>query len=129
MQITEWNGQPITEPGWYSGIPLERYHSAGICDGPAVSSSNLRQCWLRSPAHMHAQWCENPDAEPIKVTRFMQLGTSAHYMLLGESYKLALVCQPTIYRDKVTAIEKPWNNNATYCRDWTRRQTEAGKTV
>jgi len=37
MKITKWNGKPITKPGWYSGIPIETYHSAGICDGKAVS--------------------------------------------------------------------------------------------
>ena len=59
MQVTKWNGKKITKAGWYSGIPIERYHSADLCDGPAVSSSNLRTCWSKSPKHMFAEWCEN----------------------------------------------------------------------
>ena len=130
LQVTKWNGKPITKPGWYSGIPLERYHSANMCDGPAVSSSNLRTCWIKSPAHMHAEWCENPDAEPRETTRNMILGSAAHHLMLGEEgFKLKYVAQPEIYRDKVTAQEKPWNNNANACRDWHAKQAVEGRTV
>ena len=42
--VKRWDGQKITEPGIYSGIPLEgeglSYHG-DICDGVAVSSSFL----------------------------------------------------------------------------------------
>ena len=129
MDIIKWNGKPISKPGWYSGISIEQYHSAGICNGPAVSSSNLRTCWRKSPAHAFAEWCENPDAEPRTPTRAMTLGTAAHHMLLGEDgFKLKFIAQPATYRDKVTAQSKPWNNNAGFCKDWTATQHEAGRT-
>jgi PDDEXK-like domain of unknown function (DUF3799) len=128
--ITKWNGKPIKKPGWYSGIPLDRYHSAGICDDAAVSSSNLRTCWLRSPAHMFAQWAENPKAEPRKPTRPMVLGSAAHHLLLGEDhFNLRYIAQPETYRDRITAMEKPWNNNAGFCKAWNEKQREAGRTA
>lgn len=130
LRITRWNGKPITKAGWYSHMPIERYHSAGVCDGPAVSSSNLRTCWLKSPAHMHAQWCENPKAVDRPVTASILLGAVAHYLLLGEeNFRTKYVAQPDTYRDKVTAVEKPWNNNADYCRRWHEGQRDAGRMV
>jgi hypothetical protein len=130
MEVTKWNGKPIKKPGWYSGIPIERYHSAGMCDGPAVSSSNLRTCWMQSPAHMYDEWCENPDAEERKATRSMILGQAAHHLLLGEDhFKLRFVGQPELYRDLKTAEEKPWNNNANACKAWHAKQAAEGKTV
>jgi len=128
--ITAWNGKPIKKPGWYSGISIDQYHSAGICNGPAVSSSNLRTCWIKSPAHMFAQWCENPEAEPRKPTKFMVLGSAAHHLLLGEDgFKLKYIAQPETYRDKVTAVEKPWTYQANVCKAWRSKQEEAGRTV
>lgn len=130
MKVIPWNGKPIKKPGWYSGIPLERYHSKGICDGLAVSSSNLRTCARRSLAHMHASWCENPKAEQNKPTRSMILGTAAHHFLLGESkYNLAYATQPLEYRDKTTGKLKPWHNGADFCKAWVAKQEAKGLTV
>ena len=128
MKITPWNGKPISQPGWYSGIPIDRYHSAGICNAFAVSSSDLRTCWAKSPAHMFSSWCENPKAEVRKATRSMILGAAAHCMLLGEPFRLQYVAQPETYRDPKTAEKKLWHNGATYCKFWTAQQLEAGKT-
>jgi hypothetical protein len=130
VKVTKWNGKPITRAGWYSGIPIELYHSAGICDGPAVSSSNLRTCWSKSPAHMYAEWCENPDYEPRKSTNAMKLGAVAHHLLLGEKdFKTKYISQPLVYRDKVTAEEKKWNNNAGVCKAWNEKHQKLGFTV
>jgi hypothetical protein len=130
LTVRKWDGKPITKPGWVSGIPIERYHSAGLCDGPSVSSSNLRTCWSKSAKHMFAQWCENPDAEPREVTRNMILGSAAHHLLLGEDgFKLKFVAQPETYRDVKTAVEKPWTYQANVCKEWRAKQEDAGKTV
>jgi hypothetical protein len=130
MIYTKWTGKPVTKPGWYSGIPLEKYHSAGICDAPAVSSTNLRTCWSKSPAHMFYEWCENPDAQPKKVSREMLLGAVGHFILLGEdNFKTKYVAQPEEYRDKVTAKLKPWHNGADYCKAWHADQLAKGRTV
>jgi len=84
LKITKWNGKPISKPGWYSGIPIERYHSAGMCDGPAVSSTDLRTCWSKSRAHMFAFWAENPKRIERPTSRAMILGSAAHHLFLGE---------------------------------------------
>ena len=122
MEIKVWDGKPITQPGWYSDIPLQTYHSAGICDGVAVSSSNLRKCWTHSPAHMNAEWCENPDAEPRVPTRAMILGQAAHHLFLGEDgFDSKFVCQPAEYPDKKTGVMKKWHNGSDYCKTWNEK--------
>ena len=79
---------------------------------------------------MFAQWCENPKAEPRKATAGMMLGAVAHHLLLGEAdFSTKYVVQPDIYRDRVTAAEKKWNNNALYCQAWHAEQAKAGRTV
>ena len=130
MEVRKWDGKPIKNPGWVSGIPIEKYHSQGICDGPAVSSSDLRTCWHKSPAHMFVNWAENPKAEEREMTRAMTLGAAAHHLLLGEdNFKLKFVGQPALYRDKVTAEDKAWNNNALVCKKWNAEQREAGRII
>ena len=130
VKVVKWNGKQITKPGWYSGMPLEVYHSKDICSGPAVSSSNLRTCWAKSPAHMFSQWCENPKAEPRSPTSAMLLGAVAHHLILGEeAFSSKYVAQPETYRDPKTAVEKPWNNNARICQAWNEKQIAAGRAI
>jgi hypothetical protein len=130
VQVTKWTGKKITKPGWYSGIPIERYHSADLCDGPTVSSSNLRTLWSKSAKHMHAQWCENPESEAREVTRPMLLGSAAHHLLLGEDkFDAKFTAQPETYRDRKTGEEKKWNNNAHACQEWNERQAREGRVI
>ena len=130
MKITRWDGKTITKPGWYSGVPIDTYHSAGICAGPAVSSSDLRTCWAKSPAHMYSKWAENPKREERASTRAMTLGGAAHHLFLGEDgFKIKFVAQPPTYRDKKTAEEKPWHNGADYCKRWNAGQEEANRVI
>jgi hypothetical protein len=130
MKVREWDGRPITENGWVSGIPIEKYHSAGICDGVAVSSSNLRTCWIKSPAHMFSSWCENPDADPITPSRFMILGQAAHHLFLGEdNFSSKFVTQPETYRDVKTGEEKEWTYKANACKAWRDKYVDAGKVI
>jgi hypothetical protein len=119
LTITPWDGQPISQPGWYSGIPIERYHSAGICDGIAVSSTNLRTCWSESPRHMHHKWCENPKHEQKKPTPAMILGQAAHHLFLGEDdFGQKFIAQPEFYPDKKTGELKKWTMAADWCKAW-----------
>jgi hypothetical protein len=130
MQVRKWDGKPISEPGWYSGVPIERYHSAGLCNAPAVSSSDLRTCWRLSPAHAHLYWAENPKREPKPPSRAMLLGAAAHWLLLGEDdFKRRYVAQPETYRDTVTAKEKPWHNGAAICKAWNAAQAKSKRLV
>ena len=43
LKTIKWDGNQITTPGMYSGIPLDSYHRGDICDGASVSSSGLRK--------------------------------------------------------------------------------------
>ena len=130
MEVKKWDGEPIKIPGWYSGIPIERYHSPKLCDGPAVSSTDLRTCYHKSPAHMFARWAENEDREQHEMTRAQTLGAAAHHLLLGEDgFKLKFVAQPEQYRDKKTAEWKPWTYQATVCKDWREKQVSAGRII
>jgi hypothetical protein len=130
MQVIPWDHKRIEKPGWYSGIPLELYHSADICAGLAVSSSDLRACWSKSPAHMYLNWAENPKREVRETTSAMLLGACAHHLLLGEeNFKLKYIAQPETYRDRTTAAAKPWNNNSGFCRSWNDKQRREGRVV
>ena len=130
MKVTKWDGKPISKPGWYSDIPIEKYHSAGMCDGPAVSSSNLRTCWSKSPKHMFAQWAENPDREERDATKAMILGAVSHHLILGEEgFKEKYVAQPESYRDVKTAEWKKWTYQANTCKDWRAKQEKLGLTI
>lgn len=130
MNLTPWDGKKIKTPGWYSGIPLEKYHSPGICAGPAVSSSNLRTCWSKSPRHMFASWAENPRREDDPPTRPQILGAAAHHLFLGEDgFNIKYVQQPETYPDKKLGFQKPWSNLADHCKRWHKEQRDAGRLV
>jgi PDDEXK-like domain of unknown function (DUF3799) len=122
IKITPWDGKPISVPGWYSDVPIEKYHSAGMCVGPAVSSSNLRKTWSHSVAHMNAEWAENPDREEKKPTRAMILGQAAHHLFLGEDeYSSKYVVHPETYPDRKTGEPKKWHNGADHCKAWNEK--------
>jgi hypothetical protein len=130
MKIIKWNGKKIAMQGVYSGIPLATYHSAGICEGKAVSSSPIRKAWSQSMAHFFDTWCENPGAEPTEPTREMILGSAAHHLLLGEAaFASQYVARPLTYRDLKTAEEKKWHASAGPCVKWEALQAKAKKTV
>jgi len=127
MKIIKWNGKPITKPGVYSGIPIERYHSGDICDGPSVSSTDLRKCWFKSPKHFFDQWPGNPDSVRDPPTKQMSFGSVVHYLTLGESgFWKRYVQRPDTYRDLKTAEEKKWHASATPCVKWVESQTKSG---
>lgn len=129
MQITKWNGEPISKPGWYSGIPIEVYHGPGICNGLAVSSSNLRTCWTKSPAHMFAEWAENPNRIEKEMTSAMLIGACAHFLLLGEEgFRTKYIPYPPEYPDKKTGVLKPWIMSADFCKVWHEKQVKGGRT-
>jgi hypothetical protein len=77
---------------------------------------------------MFVRWAENPKREERKVTDQMLLGAVAHHLLLGEgSFRTKYIPFPETYRDKKTAVEKPWHNGADACKAWVAKQTLAGK--
>jgi PDDEXK-like domain of unknown function (DUF3799) len=117
MQDIQWEGEVITKPGMYKGIPLSAYHDQ-ICDGFSVSSSGLRTLVRQSPAHFYDQWSGNPNRTQRKDERHFLFGSAAHHLFLGQKgfgslYKV----EPTQY-EADDGTMKPWNNNANACKDW-----------
>lgn len=130
MKAIKWDGQPISKPGLYSGIDLDIYHSAGICDGPSISSSGLRTIFNESPAHFYAGWRGNPNAIERKETRPFIIGRAAHHLHLGQpDFAGLFVMQPEEYEDEKTGEIKTWSNNAKVCRAWHAARREEGRTV
>jgi hypothetical protein len=120
MNIRKWDRKPITEPWIYSGVPMDIYHGANLCDGPSVSSSGLRKLSNQSPAHY---WCEspyNPGRIEREETGALTLGRAAHHLLLGEDdFNTLYIVRP----DKWDS----WRTDAA--KAWKQDQEAAGRTV
>jgi hypothetical protein len=118
-------GQPITEPGIYSGVPMATYHGPNLCDAPSVSSSGLRKIW-KSPAHYWVSSPYNPDrVEDTEGSEAFKFGRAAHHLLLGEDdFSTLFVVRPDIAPDG-----RDWNGNNKTCRAWLAEQELEGRTV
>lgn len=130
MKTIEWDGQPITKPGMYSGIDIDLYHAAGICVGPSLSSGGMRKIVGESPAHFFDSWRGNPNRkEPAKEPRHFLVGRATHHLHLGQAkFSEAFAIQPAEYEAE-TGEMKPWNNNANDCRFWHAQRKAEGKSV
>ena len=133
MKILRWTGEPISAPGIYSGVPISVYHGADLCIGPSISSSGLRTIFDPKRGPM-AYWIESPlnpnRIDPEEKDAFV-LGRAAHHLGLGEAnFSRYYAVEPETYRDSKTGELKPWNNNATACREWRAHVEEGeGRTV
>lgn len=123
----------ISKAGIYTDIPLERYHSADICDGPSVSSSGLRRLFSLSPAHFYAQWPGNPEADEPEDKAHFAMGRAVHHLFLRDlsagSFSDLFVIQPDEYPDKLTGVLKKWTHSADYCKRWRELQRRAGLSI
>lgn len=77
-------GGVITEPGAYRDVPMELYHSQDICGGPSISSSSLRDIFLKSPFDYWSYSNLNPKAFPREDSPAMAFGRAAHTLILGD---------------------------------------------
>ncbi|MEF2073534.1 PD-(D/E)XK nuclease-like domain-containing protein [Consotaella aegiceratis] len=126
-----WDGETITEPGVYRGIPLATYHDKpDLFDRPSVSKSALK--WLLpshggSPKAFWGRWSFNRmriEPEPSKALDF---GKATHALLLGdEDFSTAYAVHPSEYPNekprKGEGPTKAWNWNAGFCQEWRERQ-------
>lgn len=133
----QWNGETITEPGVYVGIPLEEYHNnLNLLDAPSVSKSSLKHL-LPSlggcPKQFWNLWRQNPNHITPKATKALSLGKAVHALLLGdEVFSEKFAVHPATYEGpdrKKNIVEKPWNRSATYCSEWEEAQEKAGKVI
>lgn len=126
---TLWQGETITEPGVYAGVPIDTYHrETGLFDGWSISSSGLRTL-LRRPSEYWWSSPYNPDAQEPETNAALELGKAAHMLLLGEQgFAERYALRPKQYEtDK--GEWKPWSGNATVCKEWLADQAKAGKVV
>lgn len=124
MNITKWNGQPITKPGIYSGISLADYHgNTHLFNGPSISKSGLK--WLLpahggSPKAFWGRWQFNPDHIQQPTTDDLDFGKAVHCLLLAdESFSANFVIRPSEYPDYRTKD----------AREWKARMQADGKTI
>lgn len=104
--ITLAPDEVITAPGLYD-IPMERYHSGDLCDGPSVSSSGLRafmRCpekwWLTSPL--------NPERVEQPETTAFAFGRAAHALLIEKQMPRDVMVSP--YDSFRTNEAKAWRD-------------------
>lgn len=109
MSIYENTEYKPNEIGVFTGLQMEVYRRA-----PGLAESDL-QTFLRSPA----AFAKN---ERTEATPDMEFGTLFHSFLLGGSaeYRVAPETYPAPESAKKDApmVEKPWNWNANFCKDW-----------
>lgn len=124
-----WDGVQITQPGIYSGIPLESYHAPNICIGPSISSSGLREIFgeNKSPKHFYAHWNGNPNRIEKPESRAFVIGRAVHHLMLGERFFAKLFCvQPDEWPDERGEL-KPWHNARTVCKAWNAARRKEGR--
>lgn len=125
LPVRAYQGGKISEPGIYSGVPIESYH-ADICVGPSISSGGLRafEAEDSSPAHFYLHSYLNPDHVPEPPKAAWIIGRAAHTLLLGEAgFNEEYVIRPDAIGDQ------KWNANANVCKAWLAEQAQAGRTV
>lgn len=120
MTEIQYDGQIITAPGCYVGMPMSAYH-AQPTDGPSVSSTGLRTIWAESPAHFFAKSSLNPNRKPEPDKEAFKLGRLAHKLLLEgrDGFDEEFVIRPDRWAD--------WRTDAA--KAWRAEQVLAGKTV
>lgn len=112
--VKPWNGERITEPGIYSGIPMEgeglSYHG-GICDGVEVSSSFLRQiinpkgCLLKAWDNFYL----NPDRVPYVSKKHFNFGKALHHLIAGEAeFSKLFAIRPEEFTNYTTKAAQTW---------------------
>lgn len=136
LPVIQWDGKPISKPGIYAGIPMDRYHSADICVGPSVTSTILRKTEEVSMEEVFDKyWPANPDREPEKTSPAFARGRARHTLLLGEDgFREQFIIRPETYPDGAVypdenGAPKPWNGNSKWCKAWMASAEIAGKTV
>lgn len=127
VQIIEWDGTTIKQPGCYANIPLSVYHEdQSLLPGPSVSKSNLKAIAppAGSPKAFWQTWAGNPKRKQKASSKAMDFGKAVHALILGdEVFEDKFVVRP----EKVEG--ESYNGLKTVWRRWYKAQEEAGLTV
>lgn len=130
FDIIKWDGQPISRPGIYSGVPNRVYHGPNLCVAPSASSSGLRTLFIESPLNYWTHSPYNPQRVEKPPTAALILGQATHHLLLGEpGFKEVFAVRPDEYEDAKTGELKKWNGNAKVCQQWLADAELKGLTV
>lgn len=125
MNTIQWNGQRVTTPGIYAGMPLDDYHRGDICDGPSLSSSGLRKLWFSSPEHFWDASPLNPQCAEIEDKKQFAIGRAAHHLICGEvGFAKQFVIRPVKAPDG-----RDWHGSNKSCIAWIAAQRAVKMTV
>lgn len=124
MKIIPWDGNPISKPGVYSGVPIDIYHSGKLCDGPTLSSSGARKIFVKSPLEYWIYSPFNPHRLEEPTNSAFILGRAAHHLALGEDNFTKYFA----IRPEEIGGEK-WHGNRLVCKKWLKDQQELGHEV
>lgn len=110
-----WDGQQITEPGIYAGVPLSVYHGdPDLFDGPSVSKSALKSLLPfhgGSPKAFWGRWQMNPARIQAKTSDALDFGKAAHAKLLGdEDFDAAFAIRPEEFPDYKKKAAQEWRD-------------------
>lgn len=127
VKIIDWDGEMITEPGLYRGIPLQVYHNdVQLLSGPSVSKSSLKDIAPPegSPKKFWTYWAGNPNRRFRPTSRALTFGRAAHALMLGdEVFDDKFIIRP----EKVGGYL--YQGNRTEWREWYREQAALGLEV
>lgn len=96
-------GEKITSPGIYE-MPLA-WHHADCCDGPSVTSTNLRKMEMETPQHMFDTWSGNPERDPDTGRKLLE----ADYFRFGRAAHLK-VLEPGLYKNNIAVRPDIWDS-------------------
>lgn len=129
MNIIPWDGQPISAPGIYSGVHIDDYHHQ-LTVAPSISSGGLRAIETESCAHYFATSYLNPQRIEQPESEALIVGRAVHHLFGGEpQFWRHFAVEPETYPDTKTGEPKPWNNNATFCREWRGSVTDERRSI
>lgn len=116
-------GEIITEPGVYE-CPLAWHHQQ-CCDGPSVSSTNLRALDLSTPQHMFDSWSGNPDRDKEADKKLLE----ADYFRIGRAAHLKLL-EPQLYAKNIAVRDKIYDSWRTKdAQNWLKEMNAMHMTV
>lgn len=113
------------------GAAAEEYHKPQAERGSkefVMSSSALRSVFVKCPSAWRAGWT-------LAASDSLEYGSLFDCLVLTpDLFANRYAVQPSTYladgaKKNDPQQEKPWNNNATFCREWKAAQKESGKIV
>lgn len=105
------DGEIITENGIYANVPIERYHSGTLCDGPTISSSGLRTIFAESEMAYWVNSPHNPERMPQPEKQHFSIGKAVHHLVAGEAdFAKHFAVLPDRFPDFKTAAAREWRD-------------------